>query len=66
MIGRARLGADRMAKVRAQEIAAADSGLVTVFPVVEAAAASLASSAGESVERQKLYKVKSWRARNIP
>jgi 3-hydroxyisobutyrate dehydrogenase-like beta-hydroxyacid dehydrogenase len=49
MIGIALLGAGRMARVHAKAIAAAGGELVTVFDVVEPAAASLASESGASV-----------------
>jgi myo-inositol 2-dehydrogenase/D-chiro-inositol 1-dehydrogenase len=46
MIGSALLGAGRMARVHARAIAAAGARLVTVFDVVDAAAASLAAETG--------------------
>jgi myo-inositol 2-dehydrogenase / D-chiro-inositol 1-dehydrogenase len=49
MIGIALLGAGRMARVHAKAIGAAGGKLVTVFDVVEPAAASLASETGASV-----------------
>ena len=49
MIGIALLGAGRMARVHAKAIGAAGGKLVTVFDVVEPAAASLASESGASV-----------------
>ena len=49
MIGIALLGAGRMARVHAKGIEAAGGKLVTVFDVVEKAAASLASETGASV-----------------
>ena len=51
MIGLALLGAGRMAKVHAEAISAAGARLVTVFDVAEAAAHSLASTAGAGVAR---------------
>ena len=51
MIGIALLGAGRMARVHAKAIQAAGARLVTVFDVVEPAAASLASAAGAAVAR---------------
>jgi len=49
MIGIALLGAGRMARVHAKGIGAAGGKLVTVFDVVEKAAASLATETGASV-----------------
>ena len=49
MIGIALLGAGRMARVHANAIGAAGGKLVTVYDVVESAAASLAAESGASV-----------------
>jgi myo-inositol 2-dehydrogenase / D-chiro-inositol 1-dehydrogenase len=51
MIGIALLGAGRMARVHAMGISAAGGRLVTIFDVVNDAAASLASDTGASVAR---------------
>jgi threonine dehydrogenase-like Zn-dependent dehydrogenase len=48
MIGIALMGAGRIARVHANAIPAAGARLVTVFDIVEAAAAALASEAGAS------------------
>jgi len=51
MIGIALLGAGRMARVHARAIGAAGAKLVTVFDVIETAAASLASDTGAVAAR---------------